>query len=97
MDGTHLRRVVNRMTDADITRSFAMVHDSFGVHACDVDDLHYAIRDEFIWLYRENRLAEFRDQVLAMLPVERHADVPPVPAAGDLDLDGILKADFFFA
>jgi hypothetical protein len=35
---------INRLQAEDI-RHFAMVHDSFGVHACDIDLLHHVLRD----------------------------------------------------
>lgn len=94
MDATHLRMVVNRMASEGITDAFAMIHDSFGVHACDIDELHYAIRDEFIRLYTENRLEVFKQQQLEYLP---EAEFPPVPEPGELDLEAVRQADFFFA
>lgn len=97
MDACHLMMVVNRMKDEGITSSFAMIHDSFGVHACDVDELHYAIRDEFINLYSVDQLEKFRNQVIAFLPADERDDVPPTPQPGSLDLEDIRAADFFFA
>lgn len=92
LDACHLRAVVNRMYEAGVTTSFAMIHDSFGVHACDVDELHYAIRDEFIKLYSGNVLADMAE---AMRPAL--GELPDVPADGDLDLEEVRRADFFFA
>lgn len=95
-DATHLRMVVNRLMDAGVTDSFAMIHDSFGVHACDVDELHYAIRDEFIKLYTPNRLEEFREQMCSLLDPADWAEIPTPPERGDLDLELVRGADFFF-
>jgi DNA-directed RNA polymerase len=97
MDACHLRMVVNRMMDEGITNSFAMIHDSFGTHACDIDELHYAIRDEFIQLYRVNRLEEFKQRMMSVVTDERVGDVPDVPADGELDLEEIRNAEFFFS
>ena len=94
MDACHLRMVVNRMVDEGVTTSFAMVHDSFGVHACDIDELNFVIRDEFIHLYNDNRLVGFlRDQR------QQHPelDFPAVPRSGELDLEEVRDADFFFS
>jgi DNA-directed RNA polymerase len=94
MDACHLRMVVNRMHGAGITTSFAMIHDSFGCHACDIDELHFAIRDEFIKLYGVNQLEVFRQRMLAIVP---DSDVDPVPESGDLNLEDIRDAEFFFS
>lgn len=94
MDAVHLRRVANRMHDSGITNSFATIHDSFGVHACDVDELHYAIRDEFINMYTDDQLVGFRKQVLGYVP---QAELAEPPSPGTLDLEDIRTADFFFS
>ena len=38
---------VNRL-HCDGLRHFAMIHDSFSVHACDVDLLNRVLREEFV-------------------------------------------------
>jgi DNA-directed RNA polymerase len=97
MDAAHLMLVTNRMVDEEITDSFAMIHDSFGVHACDVDELHVAIRDEFVKMYSVDRLLQFRNHVLSRLPLAEREDVPMPPTQGDYDLEEVRDADFFFA
>jgi DNA-directed RNA polymerase len=81
----------------NVTKSFAMIHDSFGVHACDVDLLHYIIRDEFIKLYGEDILTQTYQSTLLGLPGDKWPDVELPPEAGELDLEEVRKADFFFA
>lgn len=97
MDAAHLQRVVNRMVSEGVTNDFAVIHDSFGVHAGDVDELHYVIRDEFIKLYTDDQLNIYRDYVVQCLPAEHKDDVEPTPEAGDLDLEEVRNADFFFS
>jgi DNA-directed RNA polymerase len=97
LDATHLMMVVNRLADEKVTDSFAMIHDSFGVHACDVDELHYIIRDEFIKLYGEDILTKTYQSTLLGLPGDKWPDVELPPEAGELDLEEVRKADFFFA
>lgn len=94
MDAYHLRKVVNRMVNEGVTTSFAMIHDSFGTHACDVDELHHVIRDEFIKLYSQDILAEFINDLTIACP---KAEWPALPAAGDLNLEEVRDADFFFS
>lgn len=95
MDATHLRMVTNRVFNEGLTE-IAVIHDSFGVHACDTDLLHYALRDEMNNLYGESQLESFRTQILELLPAESHDEVPPVPAMGNLDLNDIYEAEYFF-
>jgi DNA-directed RNA polymerase len=97
LDATHLMMVVNRLAEEQVTKSFAMIHDSFGVHACDVDELHHIIRDEFINLYDEDVLTETYRSTLLALPGDKWPDVPVPPEAGELDLEEVRDADFFFA
>jgi DNA-directed RNA polymerase len=97
MDASHLMLVTNRMESEGITDAFAMIHDSFGVHACDVDELHYAIRDEFIQMYSVSQLEVFRNWMLQTLTKEDRELVPAVPEEGDFDLEEVRDADFFFA
>jgi DNA-directed RNA polymerase, mitochondrial len=97
LDATHLMMVVNRLYDEGITPNTAMIHDSFGVHACDVDELHYVIRDEFIKLYSEDILTRTYQSTLLALPGDKWPDLPTPPEAGDLNLEEVRDADFFFA
>jgi DNA-directed RNA polymerase len=97
LDATHLMMVVNLMQDEGITDSFAMIHDSFGVHAADVDELHYAIRDQFIELYSDNVLTDVYQQCLPALPGTKWKEVPVPPEQGTLNLEEVRDADFFFA
>lgn len=98
LDATHLMMTVNRLDREGITQSFAVIHDSFGVHACDVDELHFALRDEFIELYEGHEvLVEFYQESLLRLPGEQWPDAPPPPEAGEYDINEVRDADFFFA
>jgi len=97
LDATHLMMTVNRMADAGVTTSFAVIHDSFGVHACDVDELHYALRDEFINLYSQEVLVEFYRESLLRLPGKAWPDIDQPPEAGEYNIEEVRDADFFFA
>lgn len=96
LDAAHLIRTVNGCVDRGLA-DFSMIHDSFGVHACDVDTLHYVLRQEFVRLYEVNRLEELQEQLAASLPADLAADLPPVPEQGDLDLERVRESDFFFS
>jgi DNA-directed RNA polymerase len=98
LDATHLMMTVNRMRAEGVTHSFAVIHDSFGVHACDVDELHFALRDEFVMLYSEQEvLVDFYQESLLRLPGDQWPDAPAPPEAGEYNIEEVRDADFFFA
>ncbi len=73
---------------------FAMIHDSYGTVAADMDMLAACLREAFVTMYQEHHvLAEF----LAELPPEVQAACPPLPPMGTLDLDAVRQSEFFFA
>ena len=92
-DAAHLMKTVNACVDRGIV-DFAMIHDSFGCHACDVDELNLVIRETFIDMYQADRLAMFAEEVQEQLEEEV---LPPPPVRGSLDLDRVADSDFFFA
>lgn len=96
LDASHLMLTVCQALDAGI-EDFAMIHDSFGCHACDTDVLNYVIREAFIEQYSVDRLEEIRDVVLKQLPEELRKEVPPLPKKGDLDLEVVRDSVYFFA
>jgi DNA-directed RNA polymerase len=97
LDATHLMMVVNRLYEEGVTEHYAMIHDSFGVHACDVNELHYIIRDEFIKLYSEDIVQTTQRNFFLQLPGNRWKELPDEPERGELDLEEVRDADFFFA
>jgi DNA-directed RNA polymerase len=73
---------------------FAGVHDSFWTHAGHVDQMNYILRSKFIDLHSQPLL----ETLLEELQTE-HPDIvfPPLPPRGDLDLEDIKSADYFFS
>jgi Mitochondrial DNA-directed RNA polymerase len=98
-DSAHLMGTVN-LGVANELLDWACIHDSFGVHAADVDTLHACIRESFIEQYTPDVLRRFRDEVVEQLQqtapelIEGLADVPP---RGTLDLGAIRESRYFFA
>jgi DNA-directed RNA polymerase len=92
MDSAHLMRTVNRCVEEGIV-DFAMVHDSFGCHAGDIDVMHKVLRTEFVDMYRVDWMREFREEIQAQVGDE----IPAAPPMGTLDLNGVMESDFFFS
>jgi len=93
MDAAHMMRTINRLY-AEGLRHFAMVHDSYGVHACDVDLLNRVLREEFVRIYSEPVLQNFLDQQRIANP---GIVLPDPPQTGDLDIQQVLSSPYFFA
>ena len=96
MDAAHLIETVAQATDAGI-EDFAMIHDSFGTHACDAAEFGWLTRKSFVDQYTPDRLAEFREQIRKQLPEHLQAELPEVPERGDLELDRVMESMYFFA
>jgi DNA-directed RNA polymerase len=95
LDAACLVLTINRSFDLGI-RAFSAIHDSYGTHAADTDTLMHCLRQVFVSLYQEHDvLDEFTSELIGILPPD--AEVPAQPEKGTLDLEGVLKSDFFFA
>lgn len=94
-DASHLAMTTNTLGRHYDIVDFAMIHDSYGVHACDTPALHAVLRAEFVALYSVDRLRELRDGFRARAP---HVDIPEPPTRGSFDLEAnVPNAPFFFA
>ena len=91
MDAAHMMLTINRLV-AEGVHHFAMVHDSFGVHAADVDLLNRTLREEFVAMHSEPIMANFfQEQLLAGVAL------PSLPPPGTLDIRQVLESPYFFA
>ncbi|WP_336814812.1 DNA-directed RNA polymerase [Bosea sp. MMO-172] len=96
-DATALRMFVNLARENGI-RHFALVHDSYGTVAADVDMMGSCLRRAFVRLYTDfDPLAEFRVDIAMLLSEEAVAKLPAVPPKGTLDVSLVELSDFFFA
>lgn len=97
LDACHLQATVSKAVTEGIT-DFAAVHDSFGVHACDVERFAAIIREEFVEMYESHDvLSEFYETVEPLISEDLKEEIPPVPRMGNLDLRGVLENPFFFS
>jgi DNA-directed RNA polymerase len=74
--------------------AFAMIHDSYGTVAPDMPMLQACLRHAFVDMYEDHDvMAEF----LNALPEQVRADCPQLPPRGTLNIQEVLKSDYFFA
>ena len=73
--------------------AFAGVHDSFWTHAGSVDTMNRILREKFYELHSQPLLSNLRDELLAESP---ELEIPEVPVLGNLQLEKINDAKYFF-
>lgn len=96
LDASHMMLTVNAGREEGID-SFAMVHDSYGTHAGDVEDMFRILRETFVSVYEQDVLGAFRDSLKAQLPPSLADELPELPATGTLELDQVKASQYFFA
>jgi DNA-directed RNA polymerase len=92
LDAAHML-TIHRLHSEGV-RHFATVHDSFGVHACDVDILNRVLREEFVRIYSEPVLQNFLNEQREAHP---DVDLQALPQTGNLDIRAVIESPYFFA
>jgi DNA-directed RNA polymerase len=95
-DASHLMLTVNECFENGIT-DFSAIHDSYGTHPSDVDQLGIILRNKFIEQYSTDVLAKFRASVVKQLSPTEAKKIPKLPKKGSLDLSVIRESAYFFA
>lgn len=92
-DAAHLTLTVNASAHIGIG-SFAMIHDSYGTHACDTSMLGVILRREFVGIYREDWLQKVYNDVKQSAPM-----VEPLapPKRGAFDINQVELSEYFFS
>lgn len=93
LDASHMLLTINAMWCSGL-KHYSMIHDSYGCHASDVDEMQRHIREQFVWMYTTYDPA----QMLADNTAKRcESEVIDPPASGQLDINKVLEAPYFFA
>ncbi len=92
LDAAHMMMTVTRLRQAGL-RSFAMVHDSYAVHASDVKKLQPALRETFIDLHKHGLLKTFFHE-----QQRRHRQIKlrKPPPMGSFPFDSIRNSPYAF-
>ena len=96
LDASAMVLTINRMVESGIT-SFAMIHDSYGTHAANTEELSKTLREAFVTMYQGDILQGFLDGLAEYIPEEVISSLPPIPEMGSLDIQSVLESEFFFA
>tara|TARA_E500000331_G_scaffold346692_1_gene385899 strand:+ start:1 stop:1290 length:1290 start_codon:yes stop_codon:yes gene_type:complete len=89
MDAAHMAKVIAKWGG-----DFGAVHDSYSVHACDVDELLELIKEEFITMYSYSNFFEVIERMLVTNPDNFNYNQPEL---GSLDIREVKNSDYFFA
>ena len=104
LDAAHMASTIaylNEDVDDPVT-DFFMIHDSFAVSG-DTWELFDAVRHTFVEQYDNGCVLErFQEEIRQQLSDPAAMDAPengvlPIPAKGDLDLQGVLSSEFCFS
>lgn len=88
---------------AQNTDNFAMIHDSYGIHAADSVAPAATLRRTFVKMFGGegvSPLEQWKNEVLASVPEPMLAELPDppiLPATGGLDVGEVAHSPFFFA
>ena len=95
LDAAALTETVVRCLKDGVT-DFAMVHDSYGTHCTNMPLLNQRLREAFVDMYKQNDILQnLYDNAVTTLAEDTEIPLPPIK--GKLDLDQVLKSDYFFA
>ena len=89
MDAAHMAKVISKWGE-----DFGAVHDSFSVHACDVEELLQLIKDQFIEMYSYPNFFEVIERMIITNPDNFNYNQPKL---GNLDIREVNKSEYFFA
>lgn len=93
-DAAHLVKVCNTMFSRFKINSLWLIHDSFATYACDTDLLHRTLIEEFVELYKEDRIEQFKVEINNNFP---ELEFPETPKKGKMDIYDVYKSKFIFS
>lgn len=94
LDASHMALTTIAAFDAGIT-NLGGIHDCFATTPAEMGTLRDAVRNSFADLYTPDLYIQITDQILAQLPPEAAAKLPPRPTIGDLDINTVRNSSYF--
>ncbi len=88
-------QLMKRLAVEEGMDAFAAVHDSFGVHAADMDRFLEIIKDTFVSIYSQPVLHDLYVEFQRQAP--EGVVIPEPPELGDFDIELVRQSEFFFA
>ncbi len=92
IDAAHQMATVLSLKDQGVEH-YLGIHDSFAVHACHVDMMHEAIRDQFVHIHEDEPLEQFKTHNEKRLGIT----LPDLPSRGDLNIGDVRNSTYLFS
>lgn len=92
-DAAHLIKTVNHISKQGVD-SFAMIHDSYGCHACDIPKMQEMLKESFIEIYREDWLEKLEGDIQVYAP---EVQLPDRPKRGAFNIENVRDSLYFFS
>ena len=96
LDASCLMLTVNMAVEEGI-QNFAMVHDSYGVLAADMDQLYVGLRQAFVDIYQNDVMTDFFRSATSCLSEKELESIPAQPPKGTFQLELVKQSQYFFA
>lgn len=96
LDAACLMLTVNRAVEEGI-QNFAMVHDSYGVLAADMEQLYVGLRQAFVDIYQNDVMTDFYKSATSCLSEKELEAIPAQPKKGTFQLELVKQSKYFFA
>lgn len=91
VDASHMVYVINDLYARGV-RNFWMIHDSFGAPLAQCEQVFDSTREQFARLMSRDLLAEWTEQVTAVLSLDQKSKLPSLPEYGTLDLEQVKES-----
>ena len=93
-DAAMLAKTANALVAAGID-DHCWIHDSYGVHPCNVDVLHRVLREAAVDMFNGDTLEELRLDFEDALGGD--IEIPEPPTAGELNVEDVKNSQYFFS
>lgn len=96
-DASHLCKTVNNFHG-----NISVIHDSFGTHACDVENLKIILKEQFIKIYKKDNLYRFRKDLIEQAKTEEQKEkldkeLPIFKRYNDFEIEEVLDSVYMFS
>ncbi|MCD8139838.1 MAG: hypothetical protein LUE17_08690 [Planctomycetaceae bacterium] len=95
LDASHLMFTIDRCLSEGM-RSFVTTHDCYGTLAADMPRMNIILRETFVDMYRNLDMKTLAAHLAQENGIDR-GELGDFDLHGDLDLDDVLKSEFFFS
>ncbi|QNF14440.1 hypothetical protein FT670_10430 [Aeromonas jandaei] len=96
LDATHLMMTVCAAHDQGI-KHFALIHDSFGTHATNTDQMFRIVREQMVELYKADPLGQIIEDLKGQIMKDELKNLPKPHSKGLLKIEEILESQYAFA